>query len=210
VTERLATRLLLISRDAASGRLRNPKALDVGLRAGLFVDLLRGGFLISDEGAPAVADTAPTGDRLLDAVRDAVGRRPRVSWRRWYRHVHVDQVACVGELLESGRWVGNPGPLVRYTDTESDAALVAWQHTIEVLDLHRQPDDGPDAALAILASLSGATGGLRRSARAIDRELASLMTMLDPDPQIALDLRNCLRAAARSTRRTLPRWLVLR
>jgi hypothetical protein len=202
--ERTATRLLILSRDLASGRLRNPRALDVGLRAALFTDLIRGGHLTNRNSTPLAVDESATGDRLLDAVLATVVRRPRVGWRRWYRHVHVDQVACVGELVESGRWTRKPGPLPRYADNQPDAALEAWEHTTQVLALRRDPVDEQDAAVAILAALSGAVGG-RRRAKAIEKELGPLLAAVGRDSQQRQDLRVCLLIAARNTGRTLPR-----
>jgi Golgi phosphoprotein 3 (GPP34) len=205
VSERSATRLLILGRDAASGRLRNPRALDVGLRAAMFVDLIRTGHLIDHQGSPRAIEDSPTGDRLLDAVRATVVRRPDVAWRRWYRHVHVDQVACVDELIALGRWSRNPGPLPRYTDTQPDAAVAAWEHTTAVLALRRDPVDGQDAAVAVLAALCGAVGGLRKGARSIQAELGPLLEALSRDPQRAQDLRTCLLSAARGTGRAVPR-----
>src|SRR6202012_1514670 len=124
--ERTATRLLILARDLASGRLRNPRGLDVGLRAALFVDLIRAGRVTNDSGAPRAIDDSPTGDRLLDAVLATVVRRPQAAWGRGYRRAVANRGAGVGELGESGRGPPKPGPLARYTDTQPDAALEAW------------------------------------------------------------------------------------
>jgi hypothetical protein len=205
-TDRLATRLLLIARDRTSGRLTNPNALDVGLRAALLADLLLGGHIVGNGRGPVAVENSTPEDRLLAAVRKTVINRPGLAWRRWYRHVRVDRQALIAELVDSGRWQSFGRLVPTYLDLDPAAADRDREHTVEVLGLRRSPTDARDAALAVIAGICGATGQPRRRARAVERELAPLLQAMNTyGDRTGLDLTQCLLAAARSTKRQLLR-----
>jgi hypothetical protein len=204
--DRLATRLLLIARDRTSGRLTNPTGLDIGLRAALLADLLLAGHIVGNGRGPVPVDTSVPEDRLLAAVQATVARRPGLAWRRWYRHVRVDREALIAELVDSGRWQSFGRLVPTYLDLDPAAADRDREHVVEVLGLRRDPADARDAVLAAIAGICGATGQPRRRARALDRELAPLLRAMNTyGDRTGLDLAQCLRAAARSTKRQLLR-----
>jgi hypothetical protein len=202
--DRTATRLLLIALEPTSGRLRNPRVLDVGLRAGMFADLIQLGRIVSDGHGPVPTRDEPTGDRLLDAVFRTVSQRPKVAWKRWYRHVRVDREAGTAELVEQGRWRSAGRVTPTYLDLHPQLAQAARQHTAQVITLRTEPDDAQDAALALIAAITGVVGGPRRPAKAIDRELAGLLPALGASEQVRRDVRQCIYVAAKSMKRELP------
>ena len=104
VPDRLATELLLIARDPATGRLRRPRRLDIGLRAALFADLLLDQRIADAYGSP-LSSTSPnpaTASWTRWPVPSRGGRK--VAWWRWFRHVRADRDVLVAELVEAGRW----------------------------------------------------------------------------------------------------------
>lgn len=204
MTDRTATRLLLIARNRATGRLTNPGALDIGLRAGMLTDLLLSGHIVGDGRGPRTANESSTGDRLLDAVRNTVTARPNVAWRRWFRHVRVDRDACVAELIQQDRWQAFGRMVPTYLDLDPAVADALRAHTIEVIAQRSAPDDSHDATLALIAAIAGATGEPRRRAKALRGELAPLLDSLHTyGDRVGDDLAQCLTAAARSTKRDL-------
>ena len=103
VSERLATQLLRIARDPATGRLHHPGPLAAGLRAALLTELILTGRVGESRGAPTARGRAESGDRILDAVQRTIGEHPHVAWWRWFRHVRSDRIVLVDELLTAGR-----------------------------------------------------------------------------------------------------------
>ncbi len=192
--DRIATDLLRLARDPASGRIRNRTCLDVGLRAALFADLAIGGQVIDYAGTPAVTPLEPTGDRMLDAVRDAVARRPSVDWVRWFRYVSTDCKALRNELLTAGRWQQQRRWPATYVDDGSDDMLALAHRLDQVARYEREPDDTREAVLTTLATTCGATGRRPRPG-AVAKELGKLVGAI-PDETV----RRIIKSAAVSMR----------
>jgi hypothetical protein len=194
--DRLATDLLRVALDPATGRMRYRSRVDVCLRAALFADLALRGQIVSHLGAPAIVDPEPTGDRMLDAVRGTVERRPEVVWIRWFRHVSTDCPALRNELVADGRWQRQRrGWRATFTDSQADAMLAVAHELDQVTRYEREPADVREAVLATLAVMCGATGRRPRPG-AVRQELAPLMASTDNDT-----LQKIVKAAAATMRR---------
>lgn len=167
-SERLATQLLRIARDPATGRLHHPGALASGLRAALFTDLILAGRVGEDRGGPTARGRSDTGDRILDAVHRTVASRPHVAWWRWFRHVRADRIVLVDELVTSGRWTRRGGPRPAYDDADAGGALELSLAVEQVVRGAVAPADARRAVLALLVIMTGATGG-RPNARVVRR-----------------------------------------
>ena len=200
--DRTATTLLRLARDPSTGRLRHPSSLDVGLRAGLFADLVLSGHLISHQRAPLPTPADATGDRFLDALRDAVAGRPDVAWVRWFRHVHSDRAAVVGELVAQGRWEQAGGRMrPTYRDEDATEMVALGQHLARVAELRRDPRDGYEVALAAIGAMCGAVG-TRPRPRALRHDLQPLLDHIGvPEDPIRRALQANLAAAAITIRR---------
>jgi hypothetical protein len=194
--DRLATDLLRIARDPVSGRIRHRRSVDICLRAALFADLAARGHIVDEAGAPALVAAEPTGDRILDAVCDAVLRRPGVAWPRWFRHVSADGQAIRGELVAAGRWQRRGGWRPSFVDEEADAVLARTHELDRVARYERAPADEREAVLATLTIMCGSTSGWPRPG-AVKKELASLVGSI-PDAT----LRTIVHSAATTMRRT--------
>jgi hypothetical protein len=156
VPDRLATQLLRVARDPASGRLHNPGPLASGLRAALFTDLILTGRVREAGRGPYADEPADSGDRILDAVQRAVARRPDVAWWRWFRHVRVDRVALVDELVQAGRWTAHHGGRgAAYEDRDADEALARAETLRRVVAGELAPADSRQAVLAMLTVMCG-------------------------------------------------------
>jgi hypothetical protein len=174
VPDRIATDLLRMARNPATGRLRHRAALEVALRAALFAELALNGKLVDQVNAPSLVDDEPTGDRILDAIRRTVEQRPNVTWRRWFRHVRVDRTALSEELVDAGRWERKPGWRTAFTDTKPEEAQALAFEVNRVATYDRAPADAREAVLAVLAIACG-TAGTRPRPGAVRRELKSLV-----------------------------------
>ena len=155
--DRIATDLLRMARDPATGRIRHRNTLEIGLRAALFAELALNGQLTDNVNAPAVVGDEPTGDRLLDAIRRTVNERPDVTWRRWFRHVRVDRTALTAELVDAGRWERKPGMRLAYTDTQPEESQAVAYEVNRVAQFERSPVDSREAVLTVLAVACGAS-----------------------------------------------------
>lgn len=178
VSERLATQLLRIARDPATGRLHHPGPLAAGLRAALLTDLILTGRVGESRGAPTARGRAGSGDRILDAVQRAIGEHPHVAWWRWFRHVRADRIALVDELVTAGRWTRRGRLRASYEDDDAGGALELGLATQRVVDGAVAPADSRQAVLAVLTLMVGATGG-RPQPRAVrygPRVAGALMT----------------------------------
>jgi len=153
--ELIATDLLRIARDPGTGRLVRRNTLAVGLRAALLAELALAGQIVDYAGAPYAISTAPNKHRFLDQIRDAVAGRPGVSWPRWFRHVHGDRVALVNELVNDELWT--PVGRNRYVDVDATSMLDRARRVTAVALLRKPPVDAPDAVLAMLLVVCGAT-----------------------------------------------------
>lgn len=195
-TDRMATVLLRVARNPVSGRLRHSGSLDVALRAALLADLALAGQIGDWQNTPAVIGHEPTGDRFLEAVRDAVQSRPGVTWIRWFRHVGTDRTALRNELVRTGLWRRRPGTRLSYTDSEPNAVLALRVELDRVASNARAPVDTREATLAALAAICGATGHWPRPS-AVRRDLARLVDGI-PDSTT----RVIVKSAATALRRT--------
>ncbi|MEP6599031.1 MAG: GPP34 family phosphoprotein [Actinomycetota bacterium] len=202
--DRTATTLLRLARDPRSGQLRRGSALDVGLRAALFTDLVFAGHVISASRAPSAVTDHGTGDRFLDILRDAVARRPAVSWPRWFRHVRSDRSALIDELVEQRRWQQQSAGLrPSFRDGEPEGILELGRHLRAVAAHHADPVDARDAALAALCKICGALD--RPEPRAIRKDLQPLLaTIGDPDDPVRGAIHAALGGASVTIRRS--RW----
>lgn len=153
--ELIATDLLRIARDPSSGRLVRRNTLAVGLRAALFADLALAGQIVDYAGAPYATGAASSTHRFLDQIRDAVAARPGVSWARWFRYVHGDRIALVNELVDDELWT--PVGRNRYIDVDAASMLDRARRLTAVAALRTPPADAPDAILAMLLVVCGAT-----------------------------------------------------
>jgi hypothetical protein len=151
----IATDLLRIARDPSSGRLVRRNTVAVGLRAALFADLALAGQIVDYAGAPYATGTASNTHRFLDQIRDAVAARPGVSWPRWFRYVHSDRIALVNELVDDELWT--PVGRNRYIDVDATSMLDRARQMTSVAALRTPPADAPDAILAMLLVICGAT-----------------------------------------------------
>lgn len=173
--DRLATELLLLGRDPATGRLRRPRRLDIGLRAALFTDLLLAQRMVDVGGAPAVTGPPDSGDRVLDAVARAVAGRPNVSWWRWFRHVRADRDVLIAELADAGRWLPRRSGMSRAWDDVDDLAAQALRHDLErVVSAKVAPRDARQATLGAIVGMCGAIDGRPRP-RALGGDLKALL-----------------------------------
>ena len=204
--DRIATNLLRLARDPATGRIRHRAIVAVGLRAALFAELALEGRIVDRAGSPAVAPDGsggPTGDRMLDAVRDAVEARPGVNWLRWYRHVSSDCTALRNELIASGRWTQQHGGWrATFADADADAVLVLANELDRVARYERAPVDTREA---VLAALTVATGGSGRWPRpgAVRQELVALVdSMSGETAQQSQTVQKVVKTAAAAMRRT--------
>ena len=153
--ELIATDLLRIASDPSTGRLVRRNTLAVCLRAALLAELALAGQIVDYAGAPHAISTAPTAHRFLDQIRDAVAARPGVSWPRWFRYVHGDRVALVNELVNAEVWT--PVGRNRYIDVDAVSMLERARRVTAVATLRMPPVDSPDAVLAMLLVIGGAT-----------------------------------------------------
>lgn len=205
--DRTATTLLRLARDPRTGRLRRGAALDVGLRAALFTDLVFAGHIVSAGRAPSAVADLSTGDRFQDILRDAVATRPGVAWPRWFRHVHTDRAAIVDELLTQGRWEQqNTGVRPSYRDGEPEGIAELGRHLRDVGARRAEPFGPQDASLAALCVICGALD--RPEPRAIRKELKPLMATIgdpgDPHDPLRIAVHAALGGASLTIRRS--RW----
>ena len=204
--DRIATNLLRLARDPATGRIRHRAIVAVGLRAALFAELALEGRIVNGAGSPAVAPDGPdepTGDRMLDAVREAVEARPGVSWLRWYRHVSSDCTALRNELIANGRWTQQHGGWrATYADADADAVLVLANELDRVARYERAPVDTREAVLAALAVATGGNGRWPRPG-AVRQELVALVdSMSGETAQQSETVQKVVKTAAAAMRRT--------
>ncbi len=201
-TELTSSTLARLARDPRTGRLRHGAALDLGLRAGLFADLVLGGYLVTHQRAPLPTPALATGNRFLDQLRDAVDERPNVGWVRWYRYVHTDRAAIVNDLVASEQWERAGGRWrPSYRDTDAAAMGDLQRHLLGVAEGRREPVDGYEVALAIIGTMSGAVGNRPRP-RALRRELLPLLDHIGvPEDPIRRSLQANLVAASTMIRR---------
>ena len=148
--QRLATELVLLVRDPVDGSLRG-RNVDVCLRAALLCQLALDGHIVSVKGAP-VASAAQIDDAILGALHSAIRGRPRVAWRRWFRHVRVDREALVDELVASARLtsVGTD----RFTDAQPERTRALRNRLLELESDPSQARTGPEAVLGYLFVLA--------------------------------------------------------
>jgi hypothetical protein len=130
--QRLATELVLVLHDRRDGMVRG-RNVDVCLRAALLSELALNGHIVSVKGAP-VASSSGTDDPILGAVHSAIQRRPRVAWRRWFRHVQDDRGALLDDLVASARLT--PQSTKSFTDTLPDRTRSLRNR---LLDLETEP-----------------------------------------------------------------------
>ena len=203
--ERIATVLLRLARDPVSGRVRHRSSVDVALRAALFAELALDGRIVDRAGSPAAFPAEPSGDRKLDAVREAVEQRPGVAWLRWFRHVSSDHDALCKELVADGRWIRQDGWRAAYADTEADAVLVLANEIERVVRYERAPVDTREAVLAALAVACGATGRWPRPS-AVKQDLAQMVGSVSGKATEATEatetVQKIITTAATATRRT--------
>lgn len=171
--DRIATSLLRAGLDPRTGRWSRPRSLGIGLRAALLADLALAGAIRDDDRAPSVSGPAPA-DPLLAAVHRAIAARPRVAWRRWYRHVEADRRALTDELIEQHRWSVRPSHRMRrrFTDQDGAAAAALGQRAVAVGAGEAAATDPSEAVLGLLVALTGAVSGRRQPVRNISGQLA--------------------------------------
>jgi hypothetical protein len=202
----LATDLLLISRNPATGRLRHRAALEKGLRAALFVELVLARLIVDEQGAPHAMSADPLDDRVLSSVLSTVARKPGVAWRRWFHLVSADRDVLIEALVADGRWlpardlVGRRG----WRDTAQDATLELTHTMLAVANDREPPADREQALLAILMTLCGSVTGRPRP-RELRRRLAPLLDAVGPqsDPvrrDVVAVLTGCSTAVRRRRR----------
>ena len=198
--DRIATDLLRMARNPVSGRLRHESSLEVALRAALLAEMALNGQVVDQLNSPSLVGDEPTGDRIVDAIRRAVGQRPNVIWLRWFRHVRVDRKALCAELVDSGRWEARPGWRTAFTDAKPDEALVLGFETNRVATYDRAPADAREAVLAVLAVACGATGARPRPAAA-RRDLKPIVDSIDDrtTQKIVVTASNVIRRDRRAT-----------
>jgi hypothetical protein len=165
--DRIATDLLraAVDRDRT---VVTRHGLAVCLRAALFADLALAGALGDTGRAPQVTGEAPD-DRILAAVHRTVASRPKVAWKRWYRHVDVDLTALTDELVGAGRWTELGARLGRreVLDRDADGALAVGLRARAVGLGEEQPESPREAVLGVLAVSCGGGHGAARPKAAV-------------------------------------------
>jgi hypothetical protein len=79
-----------------------------------------------------------------------------VAWWRWFRHVRVDRVALVDELVQAGRWTAHHSGLgATYEDAEADEALARAEQMRRIVAGAAEPPDSRHAVLAMLTVMCG-------------------------------------------------------
>ena len=208
--ELIARGLLRMARDPSSGRLVRRNTLAVGLRAALFADLALAGQIVDYAGAPYAIGTAPNTHRFLDQIRDAVAARPGVSWPRWFRYVHSDRIALVNELVNDELWT--PVGRNRYIDVDATSMLDRARRVTAVATLRMPPPDAPDAVLAMLLVICGATAVPQTIGRpparpaprpkAMRKELRPLLDAIGPlDDPVRIAVQHAVGAGATVVRK---------
>jgi Golgi phosphoprotein 3 (GPP34) len=198
----LAADLLLIGRNPLSGRLRHRSALEKGLRAALFVELILARRIGDSGNCPAALTTDPLDDKVLDAVLGAVARRPGVTWRRWYHHVAADRAILTKALVADGRWRRERDRLGRpvWRDTDQGATLATAHAVTQVAELRQAPLGQEQAVLAILSAMCGAISGRPRP-RDLRGRLDALLAAVGPSTDAGRrDIDAALRGCAASVR----------
>jgi hypothetical protein len=90
---------------------------------------------------------------MLAAVFAAVQRRPRLAWRRWFRHIRDDRAALVERFVGSGRWLAQGGN--RFADADPDGAQRLHARAFALAELIEAPRDEREAILGFLYALTG-------------------------------------------------------
>lgn len=166
--DRIATDLLRCALDS-DRRLVTGHGLAVCLRAALFSDLALAGAIGDTGRAPTVTGEPPDDDRILAAVHRTVAARPRVAWKRWYRHVDVDLEALTDELVLAGRWadLGRGFRTRSFLDRDAEQALAMGLRARAVGLGEEAPESPHEAVLGVLTvSCGGGHGAPRPKATA--------------------------------------------
>lgn len=166
--DRIATDLLrsAVDRDKT---LVTRHGLAICLRAALLAELALDGALGDSGRAPLAVAEAPVGDPILAAVHRTVAARPKVAWKRWFRHVDVDLTALTDDLIGAGRWTDLGGRLGRrsYLDRDPDGALEIGLRARAVGLGEEPPESAREAVLGVLAVSCGGGHGAARPKAAV-------------------------------------------
>lgn len=166
--DRIATDLLrtAVDRDKT---LVTRHGLPICLRAALLAELALDGAIGDTGRAPLATGDAPVGDPILAAVHRTVSARPKVAWKRWYRHVEVDLTALSDELVGRGTWTDLGGRLGRksFLDREADVALEVALRARAVGLGEEPPESAREAVLGVLVVSCGGVAGPARPKAAI-------------------------------------------
>jgi hypothetical protein len=204
----IAAELLVLAVDPETGRLRNRRALTIGVRGALLAELALDGCLVAGtggrHGVPRITDADPPADRILATLRTAVRDHPGIAWRRWFTHVSADREAVAGVLVEQG--VLEPtgsrllsGTTYRHCDPGTALALVG--RTFDVTEGRRPPDSAEEAIRAVLATVCGALSGRPRP-RHGQADLPALLEVLGPPEfETRRSVETCLTPTAAAVRR---------
>lgn len=161
--DRIATDLLRTAVDS-DRTLVTRHGLAICLRAALLAELALDGALGDTGKAPVAVDEAPVGDPILAAVHRTVANRPKVAWKRWYRHVDVDLTALTDDLVGRGTWTDLGGRLGRqsFLDRDADGALAIGLRARAVGLGEEPPESAREAVLGVLAVSCGGVHGAAR------------------------------------------------
>jgi Golgi phosphoprotein 3 (GPP34) len=202
-TGRLADELYLAAHDDVTGKPRlHPRAVALGIAAGLLAELMLGGQLTVARGGTlaAVPDAPAPGDALAARVlaRVAAEREP-LGMRDWLAFLARTAAAEVAGRLERAGYL-EPVPVRwplgrdRWVPADQSRAFAAVVRARSALDPAR-PLTVPAAALAALAGASGLRPLLLQYAPAAARSPGEITAVLPPGVR---DLIAHARAAADS------------
>lgn len=161
--DRIATDLLrsAVDRDRT---LVTRHGLAICLRAALLAELALDGAIGDTGRAPRATGQPPVDDPILGAVHTTVAARPKVAWKRWYRHVGVDLTALTDELVGRGTWTDLGGRLGRTSilDRDPDGAVEVALRARAVGLGEERPESAREAVLGVLVVSCGGVAGAAR------------------------------------------------
>jgi hypothetical protein len=159
--------LLRVTLAADHDRLRFPEPVAEVSRGALLTDLALLGRLTSAADESEV-DTTATGLAVIDELVSGVQEHPDRTMEWWLRRGHPHLHELVAELIAEGCWpVERHGVITaacRYVDRDGDRMWGVRRRLADVVAGH-VPTDHREAALAVLASLTGALEPLTESRR---------------------------------------------
>lgn len=174
LTDSIAGDFLRVALADDQGKLRNTPIIAEALRGAFLIDFVRVGILDpGGDGAAMSIDTSPTGspsaDDLLGEVQEHPDRTLECWMRRGVPHLHE----VIAELIADGAWrverAGIGASHVHYADVEHDRFVELGRTLVGIAAGRTAPVDERQAALAVLAEITGLTA--QRSRNPVSNDL---------------------------------------